>query len=209
MTVDTIKNVLMRIISINKNMSEDSLNNLLVASGWDQSDIREGINIYRAYRLSGSDSEAINEYKPTKIVNTVLADRGSLLSKEDDSKDKAPVISSKVEILEDASTVKDQNIISLMGDNKQGASAQNIDLMSALPNIKDLHLHGGSTNVDMIDDEKEKLKKEADVLTVHQSHIDSAELKGYNREPKSIFLVIVDVILFFMTLGLLMYVLFS
>ncbi len=207
MTVDTIKNVLMRIISINKNMSEDSLNNLLVASGWDQSDIKEGINIYRTYRLSGSDSESISEYRPTKIVNTVLSDRDSLLNKDDDSKDKAPVISKKVEILEEASTVKDQNIVSLMGNNKQGGPSQSVDLMSALPNIKDIHLHGGSTNVDIIDEEKEKLKMEADSLIVHQSHIDSAELVGYNREPKSIFLVIVDVILFFMTLGLLLYVL--
>lgn len=207
MTVDTIKNVLMRIISINKNMSEDSLNNLLVASGWDQSDIREGINIYRAYRMSGSDSESINEYKPTKIVNTVLGDGGSFLDK--DSDEKKVVIIPKVEILQSASTVKDQNIVSLMGENKTGSPLSNVDLMSVLPNIKDIHLHGGSSNVDILEEEKDKLKKEADILTVHQSHIDSAELKGYNREEKSIFLVIVDVILFFMTLGLLMYVLLS
>ncbi len=207
MTVDTIKNVLMRIISINKNMSEDSLNNLLVASGWDQSDIREGINIYRAYRMSGSDSESINEYKPTKIVNTVLGDGGSFLDK--DSDEKKVVIIPKVEILQSASTVKDQNIVSLMGENKTGSPLANVDLMSVLPNIKDIHLHSGSTNVDILEEEKDKLKKEADILTVHQSHIDSAELKGYNREEKSIFLVIVDVILFFMTLGLLMYVLLS
>jgi hypothetical protein len=49
MTIDTIKDVLGRIISINKNLTEDSLRNLLVASGWDNNDIEEGLKVYRNY----------------------------------------------------------------------------------------------------------------------------------------------------------------
>ncbi len=49
MTIDTIKDVLGRIISINKNLTEESLRNLLVASGWDSNDIQEGLNVYRSY----------------------------------------------------------------------------------------------------------------------------------------------------------------
>ncbi len=49
MTIDTIKDVLGRIISINKNLTEDSLRNLLVASGWDNNDIEEGLKVYSSY----------------------------------------------------------------------------------------------------------------------------------------------------------------
>jgi hypothetical protein len=49
MTTDTIKDVLSRIISINKNLTEESLRNLLVASGWENADIEEGVKVFHDY----------------------------------------------------------------------------------------------------------------------------------------------------------------
>lgn len=49
MTTDTIKDVLGRIISINKNLTEGSLRNLLVASGWENADIEEGVKVFHDY----------------------------------------------------------------------------------------------------------------------------------------------------------------
>lgn len=49
MTTDTIKDVLGRIISINKNLTEASLRNLLVASGWENADIEEGVKVFHDY----------------------------------------------------------------------------------------------------------------------------------------------------------------
>lgn len=49
MTTDTIKDVLGRIISINKNLTEESLRNLLVASGWENADIEEGVKVFHDY----------------------------------------------------------------------------------------------------------------------------------------------------------------
>lgn len=49
MTTDTIKDVLSRIVSINKNLTESSLRNLLVASGWENADIEEGVKVFHDY----------------------------------------------------------------------------------------------------------------------------------------------------------------
>ena len=51
MTTDTIKDVLGRIISINKNLTEDSLRNLLAASGWENTDIEQGIKVFHDYSV--------------------------------------------------------------------------------------------------------------------------------------------------------------
>ncbi len=68
MTIDTIKDVLGRIISINKNLTEDSLRNLLVASGWDNNDIEEGLKVYRAY---GAKVQSVAPETPvSEVVST-------------------------------------------------------------------------------------------------------------------------------------------
>jgi hypothetical protein len=54
------------------------------------------------------------------------------------------------------------------------------------------------------------LVKTPDSYVSHESHLDSGELDAYNkREGKPIFLVILDVVLFLVTLGLLIYILLS
>lgn len=53
MTIDTIRDVLGRIIAINKNLTEESLKNLLIASGWDDADVEQGLRIFRDYYGAG------------------------------------------------------------------------------------------------------------------------------------------------------------
>lgn len=47
MPIKTIEEVITRIIAINTDLNEASLNSLLVASGWENADIDNGINIFR------------------------------------------------------------------------------------------------------------------------------------------------------------------
>ena len=48
MTIQNIDDVMDRIMSLNRNLSEDSLKTLLSASGWDREDISEGVRIFRS-----------------------------------------------------------------------------------------------------------------------------------------------------------------
>lgn len=47
MTIQNIEDVMERILSLNRNLTEDSLRDLLNASGWDKEDISEGIKIFK------------------------------------------------------------------------------------------------------------------------------------------------------------------
>lgn len=47
MTIQNIEDVMDRIMSLNRNLNEDSLRTLLSASGWDKGDIIEGIRIFK------------------------------------------------------------------------------------------------------------------------------------------------------------------
>jgi hypothetical protein len=63
MTTETIKDVLGRILTINKNLTEESLRNLLVASSWDIQDINEGLRIFRDF--SNGNRNTNEAVKPT------------------------------------------------------------------------------------------------------------------------------------------------
>lgn len=47
MTIQNIEDVMERIMSLNRNLNEESLRTLLSASGWDREDIMEGLRIFR------------------------------------------------------------------------------------------------------------------------------------------------------------------
>lgn len=47
MTIQNIEDVMDRIMSLNRNLTEESLKTLLSASGWDREDILEGLRIFR------------------------------------------------------------------------------------------------------------------------------------------------------------------
>lgn len=70
MTIETIKDVLGRILVINKNLTEDSLKTLLDASGWDADDIREGLRIFRDYQANGNDMSKVDISRPVAPIAT-------------------------------------------------------------------------------------------------------------------------------------------
>jgi hypothetical protein len=193
MTIDTIKNVLMRILSINKNLNEESLHNLLVASAWDESDIREGVNIFRRYKLSGGDAEALENYEPEqKGVHS-----------------KVNHVVSSVEIK--APQEKEEKVTVNAVEEKKDKVAP-VSVISLLD--KDIP----AQEVKKEDSVMEDIKPEDVAFTNYisnESHIDASELKHHTEikeiinEDKPIFLVVLDVILFLITLGLLIYILFS
>jgi hypothetical protein len=69
MTIDTIKNVLMRIMTINQNLTEQSLHTLLIASGWDEQDIREGLGIFKSVRGGNDIADYQSSAKLEEIRN--------------------------------------------------------------------------------------------------------------------------------------------
>lgn len=52
MTIQNIEDVMDRIMSLNRNLNEDSLRTLLSASGWDKEDIIEGLRIFKLRNLT-------------------------------------------------------------------------------------------------------------------------------------------------------------
>jgi len=47
MTIPNIEDVIIRIMSLNRHLTEQSLTTLLSASGWDKEDIKEGVRVFR------------------------------------------------------------------------------------------------------------------------------------------------------------------
>ncbi|MEN9338481.1 MAG: hypothetical protein RI945_206 [Candidatus Parcubacteria bacterium] len=95
MTIQNIEDVMDRILTLNRNLTEDSLRTLLSASGWDKEDIMEGVHIFKS--KSGKDFsvsspipnptsqniEDVSKEPPSKIHNTYTFN----ISKDADSKD--------------------------------------------------------------------------------------------------------------------------
>ena len=67
MTIQNIEDVMDRIMSLNKNMTEDSLQTLLSASGWDKEDILEGLHIFKSNKGNVSPVSPIENHIQNKI----------------------------------------------------------------------------------------------------------------------------------------------
>ena len=84
MTIDTIKDVLGRIISINKNLTAESLRNLLTASGWDMHDIDEGLKVFKDFNYAGERPLApvaapvVLMQKPVDVTPKVMVEVGEI-----------------------------------------------------------------------------------------------------------------------------------
>lgn len=217
MTIDTIKNVLMRILSINKNLNEDSLHNLLVASGWDESDIKEGLNIFRAYKMSGGDADVVSDYKVGTSISSIPVEKSVSVPDVNVKKvtDFKIVGDRPVENFIQEMDSKNENIVSLLDTHipeikpveiikEYVAPVQVIQENKAIENNlhpMDTHMQA-STSIPVVTTPLNYM--------AHQSHLDSGELDAYNKnQGKPIFLVILDVVLFLVTLGLLIYILLS
>lgn len=66
MTIQNIEDVMDRIMSLNRNLNEESLKTLLSASGWDREDISEGLRIFR---LTNKNSVTSTPIVVSKSVN--------------------------------------------------------------------------------------------------------------------------------------------
>ncbi len=75
MTIQNIDDVMDRIMSLNRNLTEDSLKVLLSASGWDREDISEGLRIFRNKSKNGVIATPIPnkvfELDPNKIEENI------------------------------------------------------------------------------------------------------------------------------------------
>ena len=69
MPIKTIEEVITRIIAINTDLNEASLNSLLIASGWENADIDNGINIFRR------SSQQLLADIPSRELDTNVIDR--------------------------------------------------------------------------------------------------------------------------------------
>jgi hypothetical protein len=199
MTIDTIKNVLMRILSINKNLNEGSLRNLLVASAWDESDIKEGLSIFRAYKLSGGDSDSVSDY------NNIPKAELSPDSIKEEAKPEAQIVNTPKKVIDYKMLDHKvpENFILDINMSKQD-SQTDAKTESTLDPKKDI------SNITPQDTKNIPVVKTSADQVAHQSHIDTAEIDAYNkREGKPMFLIILDVVLFLITLGLLIYILLS
>ena len=68
MEIDNIKDVLGRIMTINKNLNETTLRNLLSAANWDIDDIDQAINVFKYY-----NNEQVNKEKIEKSNSEIYA----------------------------------------------------------------------------------------------------------------------------------------
>lgn len=65
MTIQNIEDVMDRIMTLNRNLNEESLKTLLSASGWDKEDIMEGLRIFK---LSNKNTVTAIPAPATKVV---------------------------------------------------------------------------------------------------------------------------------------------
>jgi hypothetical protein len=73
MTIQNIEDVMDRIMSLNKNLTEDSLQTLLSASGWDKEDILEGLHFFKSNRGNVAPISPIQNPVQNKIPTPASA----------------------------------------------------------------------------------------------------------------------------------------
>lgn len=107
MTIQNIEDVMDRIMSLNRNLSEESLRTLLSASGWDKEDIIEGLRLFKqrvasAHSFSNTPSPAPAFGPDVKPQD----DYAFNLKKEEQKKDTSPIKISLVEENDDLEKLK-------------------------------------------------------------------------------------------------------
>jgi hypothetical protein len=184
-----------------------------VASGWDESDIKEGLNIFRAYKMSGGDADVVSDYKG-KVVNSSDAiiintgvdinsfNRPDKINKVTDYKIIGSTESENLAHAEYAS----KNVVSLLDTHIPSVNEENKIILEASKTLDNIH----PMDAHMSPQSSIPVVTTPLNYIAHQSHLDQGELDAYNKnQGKPIFLVILDVVLFLVTLGLLIYILLS
>ena len=136
MTIETIKDVLSRILTINKNLTTESLRTLLDASGWDSNDIKEGMRIYSDYVSAGNDMTKVSTQRLAQDTNQIQNDSISIVSKVG-NENKLEIEGNKkadeVKITDSTGSFNISNILDLTKDKEQ---AQTLDLTQQVQDIE-------------------------------------------------------------------------
>lgn len=173
MTIDTIKEVLGRIISINKNLNESSLKNLLIASGWDDHDIEEGLRVFRDYyNIKNPEPAKLPEVK--QVVNVIVEPKKEEPKPEDKKEERVEEKVQKSEIK--------INTFDLLEEDKKKKEEE--------------------------EKKKEETKPVVTILPKIEVKKDEKTTESCKEEEyeKPWGLIVLDVILFLITLGLLIYI---
>lgn len=215
MTIDTIKDVLGRILVINKNLNEVSLKTLLDASGWDADDIQEGMRIFRDYVANGNDMSKVS----ANIAATQLA-AGIASRKAENAIENNSLNQIKQEIKEDIKSEVSQDF----SKDIKKEIVQNITIENA-PSIMDLTKKDDPQiiiqKVEEIKNEIPTIEVKKDILSVppiaspnsislpkvYNMQEDIHNIEEYVVNDRPWFLIGVNVVLFIITLSLLVYIL--
>lgn len=147
MTIQNIEDVMDRIMSLNRNLTEESLKTLLSASGWDREDILEGLRIFRntnkntviasPVNIQAIDSKISEPATLEKNINTVATENvySFNLKKKDEatSGDTSSPINqiqnSGIEEVDRSATVKNNTT------NSSDMSSQTAPQATAIPQV--------------------------------------------------------------------------
>lgn len=93
MTIQNIEDVMDRIMSLNRNLTEDSLRTLLSASGWDKDDIVEGLRLFKLRASSAHSFSNTPAPAPAYGPDVKPEDNYSFnIKKPEESKIETPII---------------------------------------------------------------------------------------------------------------------
>ncbi|MDQ5957287.1 MAG: hypothetical protein QG614_262 [Patescibacteria group bacterium] len=208
MTIETIKDVLGRILVINKNLTEDSLKTLLDASGWDADDIREGLRIFRDYKANGDDmSKVIVEkaYSSSEVINNIEPEKKPIQPQEEkvgkiEEKEVFNPLAGALSILDltrkDDGKPEIKKVEHVDNDNQNIHIAPNIQVNSSLETPKPIHnIQSGQFTSQT-------------PPSVHQYNMpeDIHNIEEYIIHQKPWLLIIINSILFIITFALLVYI---
>jgi hypothetical protein len=222
MTIDTIKNVLSRIISINKNLTEESLHNLLVASAWDDADIKEGLIMFNDYQKSGSinmAAKAEEDRVKAEEMQKVANEKSAELQRQQQEMVKAEERKVAEDLLKQKTFDIQKNEISNINNQdtnqiyqaplqKENINVQSINsLLSPEKKILNSYVAEHSNNINT-NPNQNFININHDPVTatpVNDNHIIHEEDASYYDKP--VILILLDIVLFLSTLGLLVYIL--
>lgn len=170
MTIDTIKEVLSKIMSINRNLNGESLRSLLVASGWDKQDIEEGLKIFEYY--SGKTPNKNN-------LNNIIEqpqNKEDLQIVTNDSEIKEVIDETKQVTEDQAETIieNSDNILSSINLNIEGVSEPVV--IENIPN-------------DITQEDKQKIQESDQVEKANNQKIDEGHIKRISDLEKEIRLI--------------------
>ena len=190
MTIDTIKDVLGRIISINKNLTAESLRNLLTASGWDMHDIDEGLKVFKDFNYAGERPLApvaapvVLMQKPVDVTPKVMVEVGEI---------------SKLEVFKNISqNIQNQQPIAQQIDNSMmQRQVQTVSLDPLPPKTITPQVAPTYQPVQLYQSVPVKIVENSPPIIVTE----------HSDNPKEWGIISLDIVLFLIVLGLLIYIL--